>query len=253
MSAKIHYESDASLSLLDGKTIVFIEYGNQGRAQCLNLRDTIAQGCESFKSLPHILATSLKDRYAATAAKDGVESTTDFAGAAAKADILFLLVPDQVQPELFNTHLAPVIKPGACIVVASGYNYFYNKLSISPECDVVMASPRMIGTSVRSLFEKGQGFPCFISSEQDASGKAHEICLALSLGIGALKTASSVPTIIVAFQEAYSTLKALGASHEALCYELFMSKEAAEIFEKMADDGFVKQLVHQSTVPSMGS
>lgn len=212
----------------------------------------------------------MKDKYAATAERDGIAFTTDFAQATSQADVLFLLIPDQFQPELFNTTLAGAIKPGACIVVASGYNYFYHKLKISPAHDVVMVAPRMIGTSVRSLFEKGRGFPCFISAEQDATGRAHDLCLTLSLGIGALKTgaiASSCreetlidlfaeqalfPTIIVVFQEAYSTLRGLGASHEALCYELFMSKEAAEIFEKMADDGFVRQLVHHSTVSQYG-
>lgn len=218
---------------------------------------------------PRIIATSLRDSYAATAEQDGVEFTTDFAQAASQADIMFLLIPDQFQPSVFAT-FKDSIKPGCCIVVASGYNYFYNQLDIPSTCDVVMMAPRMIGTSVRSLFVKGHGFPCFISTEKDATGKAQDLCLALSLGIGALKTgaiASSCreetlidlfaeqalfPAIIVVFQEAYATLKRLGASDEALCYELFMSKEAAEIFEKMADDGFVKQLIHHSSVSQYG-
>lgn len=133
-----------------------------------------------------------------------------------------------------------------------------------------MVAPRMIGTSVRTLYEKGKGFPSFISSERDATGNADKICLALSLGIGALRTGAIqsscreealidlfaeqalFPAVITIFQEAYKTLKSLGASDEALCYELFMSKEPAEIFEKMADDGFVKQLVHHSTVSQYG-
>ena len=133
-----------------------------------------------------------------------------------------------------------------------------------------MLAPRMIGTSVRTLFEKDKGFPCFISSEQNGTGNADNICLSLALGIGALKTGAIqsscreetlidlfaeqalFPTIIKVFEEAYSTLKKLGASDEALVYELWMSKECAEIFEKMADDGFIKQLVHHSSVSQYG-
>jgi ketol-acid reductoisomerase len=181
-----------------------------------------------------------------------------------------MLIPDQFQPALFNEKLAPKLKPDVCVVVASGYNYFYNKLSIPKTADVIMLAPRMIGTSVRSLFEKGKGFPCFISSEQNGTGKADEICLSLALGIGALKTGAIqsscreetlidlfaeqalFPTVIKVWELAYETLKKLGASDEALCYELWMSKEAAEIFEKMADDGFVKQLVHHSSVSQYG-
>ena len=133
-----------------------------------------------------------------------------------------------------------------------------------------MVAPRMIGASVRSLFVKGAGFPCFISTEQDGTGHADEIALALALGIGALKSGAIQsscreetlldlfaeqalwPTIIALFQETYSTLKGLGASDEALCYEMFLSKEPAEIFEKIADEGFVKQLVHHSSVSQYG-
>lgn len=133
-----------------------------------------------------------------------------------------------------------------------------------------MVAPRMIGTSVRTLFEKDKGFPCFISSEQNGTGNADAICLSLALGIGALKAGAIqsscreetlidlfaeqalFPTVIKVWEEAYSTLKRLGASDEALVYELWKSKEAAEIFEKMADDGFIKQLVHHSSVSQYG-
>ncbi|KAI1629077.1 IlvN-domain-containing protein [Exophiala viscosa] len=268
MSAQIYYEKDASLDLLEGKTIVFIGYGNQGRAQCLNLIDTLAK--HIFKQVPKVLATSLNDKYAAMCKEDGVDFTSDFENAASRADVLFLLIPDQFQPALFNNRLAPVLKHRAVIVVASGYNYFYNKLKIAPSQDVVMVAPRMIGTSVRSLFVKGDGFPCFVSSEQDGSAQAHEWSLTIAKAIGALRKGAIksscreetlidlfaeqalFPTVITIFEQAYTTLKNLGCSEEALCFELFMSKEPAEIFEKMADDGFVKQLVHHSTVSQYG-
>ena len=129
-----------------------------------------------------------------------------------------------------------------------------------------MVAPRMIGASVRSRFVSGEGFPCFVSVEQDGTGHAWPIALSLCLGVGATKGGviesscreetlmdlfaeqALFPMIIATFQEGYKTLKRLGCSDEALCHEMWMSKEPAEIFEKMADDGFVRQLALHSTV-----
>ena len=80
--------------------------------------------------------------------------------------MLFLLVPDQVAPALFNEKIAPTLKKGCTIVVASGYNVFYKKLKVAPEMNVVMVAPRMVGASVRSRYESGEGFPFFVSAEQ---------------------------------------------------------------------------------------
>jgi ketol-acid reductoisomerase len=171
-----------------------------------------------------------------------------------------------VQPDLFNEHLAPTLKSSAAIVVASGYNVFYKHLKIAPTNDVVMVAPRMIGTSVRTRYESGQGFPCFVSVEQDGTGNAESVALALCRGIGATKGGvieSSAreetlmdlfaeqaiwPSVIATFREAYAALKELGCSDEALVHELWLSKEPAEIFEKCADDGFIRQLIHHSSV-----
>jgi ketol-acid reductoisomerase len=172
----------------------------------------------------------------------------------------------QVQPQLFNERIAPTLKKTACIVVASGYNVFYRHLQVPVTNDVVMVAPRMIGTSVRSLYESQAGFPCFVSVEQDGTGAAWPTALALCRAIGATRRGvieSSAreetlmdlfaeqalwPAIIAAFRESYSILKGLGCSDEALVHELWLSREPAEIFEKCADDGFIKQLVHHSSV-----
>ena len=167
---------------------------------------------------------------------------------------------------MFNNKLAPTLKATACIVVASGYNVFYKHFNLPPSNNVVMVAPRMIGTSVRSLYQSGSGFPCFVSVEQDGTGHAWEMALALCRGIGATKSGaieSSAreetlmdlfaeqalwPSVIAAFREGYKVLKDLGCSDEALVHELWLSKEPAEIFEKCAEDGFIRQLVHHSSV-----
>ena len=157
----------------------------------------------------------------------------------------------QVQPKLFNESIAPSLKKTCCIVVASGYNVFYKFLNIASSNDVAMVAPRMIGTSVRSRYESGQGFPCFVSVEQDGTGKAWDVALALCRGIGATKGGvieSSCkeetlmdlfaeqaiwPAIIATFREAYSTLKGYGCSDEALVHEMWLSKEpvCSRLFE----------------------
>ena len=129
-----------------------------------------------------------------------------------------------------------------------------------------MVAPRMIGTSVRSRYQSGQGFPCFVSVEQNGTGEAWPITLAISRAIGATKGGviqssckeetlmdlfaeqALYPTMIAMFCEGYKILKDLGCSDEALVHEMWLSKEPAEIFEKCADDGFIRQLVHHSTV-----
>ncbi|KAL9051011.1 MAG: hypothetical protein Q9162_006276 [Coniocarpon cinnabarinum] len=237
MSTRMFYDYDCSLEALAGKTIVFVGYGNQGRAQASNLRDTL--NASTVFEPPKIVIANREDDYAGTADRDGFGHTSDFAAAAAEADVLFLLVPDQ-------------------------------HLTVDPSTDIVMVAPRMIGASVRSRFVSEQGFPCFVSVEQDGTGHAWPVALSLCLGIGATKGGviesscreetlldlfaeqALFPMIIATFQESYKTLKRLGCSDEALCHEMWMSKEPAEVFEKMADDGFIRQLKLHSTVSQYG-
>ncbi|TFY67130.1 hypothetical protein EVJ58_g1822 [Rhodofomes roseus] len=262
-SAKIYYDQDADLNVLKDKTIVFLGFGNQGAAQAQNLRDS---------GIPNeqILIANRPDSYAEDAKAKGFKVEHDFVKAAKAADVVFILVPDQVQPRVFNETFTPNLKDTAAIVVASGYNVFFKLLRFKPTQDVVMVAPRMIGSSVRSLYVKGKGFPCFVSVEQDGTGNGLAVALALSRAIGATKAGaidSSVyeetamdlfaeqalwPNIIMLFREAFSVLKDAGCSDEALCYEMWMSKEPAEIFERAAEDGFIAQLKHHSTVSQYG-
>jgi len=258
-----YYDADADLGVLADKKIVFLGFGNQGAAQAQNLRDT---------GIPNeqILIANRTDSYAEDAKSKGYIVEHDFVKAAKVADVVFILIPDQVQPRVFNEQFAPNLKDTATIVVASGYNVFFKLLTFKPTQDVVMVAPRMIGSSVRSLYVKGKGFPCFVSVEQDGTGNGLTLALALSRAIGATKAgaiASSVyeetamdlfaeqalwPNIIKLFTEGFSLLKEAGCSDEALCYEMWMSKEPAEIFERAAEDGFISQLKYHSTVSQYG-
>ncbi|EKM83908.1 hypothetical protein AGABI1DRAFT_110516 [Agaricus bisporus var. burnettii JB137-S8] len=262
-SAKIYYDSDVDFGLLTGKQIVFLGFGNQGAAQALNLRDS---GIPNDK----ICIANRDDSYAEDAKAKGFTVEHNFEKAASLADVLFILIPDQVQPKLFNNTILPHLKDDVTIVVASGYNVFFKLLQFKPKQNVVMVAPRMIGSSVRSLYEKGKGFPCFVSVEQDGSGNGLQVALAICKAIGATKAgaiASSAreetimdllaeqalwPNIIMLFREAFEVLQKAGCSDEALCYEMWMSKEPAEIFERAADEGFITQLKHHSTCSQFG-
>lgn len=262
MSAKIYYDADADLSLLEQKKIVFLGYGNQGGAQAQNLRDSGVPN-------ENILIANRDDEYATKAKAEGFTVENSFEKAAAMADVLFILIPDQVQPLVFNG-FASHLKENCVIVVASGYNVYFKQLNFQESQDVVMVAPRMIGSSVRSLYQKGKGFPCFVSVEQDGSGLALAYALSIARAIGGTKggaitssareeTAMDLfaeqalwPNIIMLFREAFNVLKEAGCSDEALCYEMWMSKEPAEIFERAAEDGFINQLRHHSTVSQYG-
>jgi len=159
--ATIYRPIDASLSPLSSKTILFAGYGNQSRSQALNLRDTFASNPDV--SAPKILVANRTDSYHETAIADGF-SVTGFAEGAKEADVVFLLVPDQVAPALYNSEIGPNLKMGALVVVASGFNIFYKRLEVEG-VDVGMIAPRMIGAGVRSRFVDGGGFPCFVSVE----------------------------------------------------------------------------------------
>lgn len=250
-----YYDSDASLDFLRNKTLGVIGYGNQGRAQALNLRDS---GLE-------VVIGSLRDESALKAEAEGFPVLT-IAEAAAKADVLALLIPDEVQRQVYEDAIRPRLRPGQTLDFAHGYNIHYRLIQPPPSVDVIMVAPRMLGHRVRESFEQGAGSPAFVAVAQDASGHALETALAWARGIGAtragaLKTTFSEETELDLFQEqglwpllvralltAFEALVQAGFPPEMVALEMYGSGEAAEIFREMARVGFFKQLrLHSQT------
>jgi ketol-acid reductoisomerase len=260
MSIPIYYDSDADLSIVQNKRLAFIGYGNQGAAQAKNLRDS---------GVSKIVIGNRDDAYKDAAIADGFR-VVSIVEASAWGDVVFLLMPDEYQPQLFSEHIAPHMRPGTALVIASGYNIAFNLLPLPGNIDVVMVAPRMIGAGVRERYRRGEPYPCFISVERDVTGEALPLALSIARGIGATRGGaiqSSAreeaaldlfseqavwPTIIVAFQQAYEVLHQAGFSDEAILYEMYLSKEPAEVFERMAEQGLFGQLTLHSHTSQYG-
>ena len=172
--AKMYYEKDCNLDALNGKVIAIIGYGSQGHAHALNLRDS---GCnvivglrEGGKSWP-------------VAVEDGFD-VYPVAEAAEKADIVMMLINDEVQAEVYKSQIAPHLHAGNAIAFAHGFNIRYKQIVPPADVDVFMAAPKGPGHTVRSTYVAGKGVPCLIAVEQDATGKAYDIALAYIAGIG---------------------------------------------------------------------
>ena len=165
---------DGDLSLLSGKVAV-IGYGSQGHAHALTLRDSGVQ-----------VAVGLREGSPSgeEAAAAGLE-VTSVADAVKGAQLVSLLLPDQVQPQVFEDHVYSNLEPGAAVLFAHGFNILYGRVKPAAGHDVIMVAPKGPGHIVRRLFTEGYGTPALIAVEQDASGKARELALAYAVGIGA--------------------------------------------------------------------
>ncbi len=171
---KMYYEKDCNLDALNGKTIAIIGYGSQGHAHALNLRDS---GCKV------IVGLRKGGKSWPVAEKDGFEVYT-VAEAAKKADIVMILINDEVQAAVYKSEIAPNLEPGNAIAFAHGFNIRYKQIVAPEGVDVFMAAPKGPGHTVRSQYVAGKGVPCLIAVEQDATGKAYDIALAYIAGIG---------------------------------------------------------------------
>ena len=165
---------DGDLSLLDGKVTV-VGYGSQGHAHALNLRDS---GVEVEVGLRE----GSGSRGEAEAAGLTVRSVAE---AVRGARLVALLLPDQVQPQVWAESVEPNLEPGAVVLFAHGFNVLYGRVAPAAGHDVIMVAPKGPGHIVRRLFTEGYGTPALIAVEQDASGRARDLALAYAVGIGA--------------------------------------------------------------------
>ena len=175
--AKVYYEQDADLKLLEGKRVGVIGYGSQGHAHALNLKDSGVQVSVG-------LYPGSPSREKAEAAGLTVGTVDDVAR---DSDILMMLVPDQLQKQVFEDHIAPHMDPGKTLMFAHGFNIHFDQIAAPPGVDVTMIAPKGPGHLVRRVFTEGQGVPALVAVHQDATESALQIALAYGKGIGATR------------------------------------------------------------------
>lgn len=255
----IYKERDGNITLVKNKTVAFIGYGNQGRSQALNLRDSGIS----------VIVGNREDEYRDRIKKDGFP-LFHINEAAAKGDVIFILLPDEDMPEAYELHIEPNLRAGQTLVFASGYNIAFNLIKPRANVDVVMIAPRMIGIGVRERFLSGEGFFSFIGVHQDTSGNALQTALALAGAMGALKGAVDVtfkeeamldlfneqafgPAFGRVLLDAIDVLVSNGLPTAAVLIEMYMSEEMAYTYRKMAQVGVVKQMEFHSHTSQYGA
>lgn len=173
--AKMYYDSDCNLGLLKGKTVAIIGYGSQGHAHAQNLNDS------GVNVIVGLTPTSEKRQQVIN---DGLK-VYDTAEAAKMADIIMILVPDQVQADVYAESIKPYMTEGKVLMFAHGFNIIFNQIVAPKDVDVIMVAPKGPGHTVRSQYKEGRGVPALIAIHQDASGKAKDYALAYASGVGA--------------------------------------------------------------------
>jgi len=172
--AKMYYDQDADLSLLEGKTVAVIGFGSQGHAHAQNLRDSgvkvvVAEvpGCEAWK--------------AAEEAGLPVGAATDVAR---EADIIVMLVPDQFQRQVYEQAIEQGLSAGKMLMFAHGFNIHFNQIQPPADVDVTMIAPKGPGHLLRRVYTEGTGVPALVAVHQDATEQAKQVALAYAKGIG---------------------------------------------------------------------
>lgn len=173
--AKMYYDSDCNLKLLEGKTVAVIGYGSQGHAHAQNLKDS------GVNVIVGLTPTSARRKQVEA---DGLK-VYDTAAAAKMADIIMILIPDEKQATMYEECIAPNLEAGNILMFAHGFNINFKQIIAPVDVDVIMVAPKGPGHTVRSQYKEGRGVPALIAVEKDASGKAKEYALAYASGIGA--------------------------------------------------------------------
>lgn len=247
-SLRFFTEGDAVPGALAGERTAVIGYGHLGRALALNLRDA---------NLEELVIGNIADEYADLANEEGF-SVLPIGKAVARSDIVLILLPDEIIPEVFRAEIAPNLAAGAAIAFASGYTLAYELVQAPADVDILLLAPRMGGELTRKRFLEGRGFFAYLSVEQDASQKAWTRLLGLAEAVGILAAGAieldarqeamldlfveqSLGAIIgVAIMSAFSLGVEAGIPPEAMVMEMYMSGEMETVFRAFREKGFFR-------------
>jgi ketol-acid reductoisomerase len=254
-----HTRADADPAALDGATVAVLGYGNLGRSMALNLRDSGLT----------VLVGNREDLYRQAAVGDGMD-VTDIATAVARANLVYVLLADEVIPEVYASDIAPHLRPRSALCFGSGYVLAFGLVTPTADVDVLLLAPRMLGEEVRTSFRDGRGFFSYVSVEQDASGAAEARLLALALASGTLARGAMRlsatqeahldllieqtigPYVGTAIQLAFDTGVAHGLPPEALVLEMYMSGEMSRTFQTFAEVGLYRSVAWHGLIAEYG-
>jgi ketol-acid reductoisomerase len=252
-------ESDADRSALAGQTVTVVGYGNLGRSMALNLRDSGLR----------VIVGNIHDEFRAHAIEDAFDAR-DIADAVRDGDVVFVLIPDEVIPDVFREQIEPALRDGAAVVFGSGYVLAFDLVKPGANVDVLLLAPRMLGEEVRRTYRESTGFLSYINVEQDVSGTAQARLLALASAAGSLQrgalqlTAQQEalldlfveqtvgPYLGTAFQLAFAIGTEAGLPAEALVSELYLSGEMSRTIQTMAEAGFYQSVTWHGLVATFG-
>lgn len=172
--ATLFYDKDCNLSLLDGKRVAIIGYGSQGHAHALNLKDS---GLDVVVGLYEGSKSKAKAEVAGLTVMNTEDAVKD-------ADVVMILLPDEVQAAVYKKSIAPFLKEGAYLAFAHGFNVHFKQIVPPEGVNIFMIAPKGPGHTVRSQYVEGKGVPCLIAVEKDYAGNTHDIGLAYAAGIG---------------------------------------------------------------------
>ncbi|HEY6998866.1 MAG TPA: ketol-acid reductoisomerase [Candidatus Binatia bacterium] len=176
---QVYYDRDADLSILRGKKIAVLGYGSQGHAHANNLRDS---GVEVVVGLRRGSSSWPK-------AENAGLKVLETAEAAAAANIIMILLPDELQGEAYEKEIKPGLKRGNYVAFGHGFNIHFRRIVPPPDVNVFMVAPKGPGHLVRSEYQKGRGVPCLLAVQQDPTGDTKQIGLAYASAIGGARAA----------------------------------------------------------------
>lgn len=223
---KIYYNKDANLKLLSKKTVAIIGYGSQGHAHANNLQDS------GFK----VIVGVRKNGASWQKAKKAGLTVAEIKAAAAKADIIMMLAPDETQAGIYRDEIHAHAKKGAALAFAHGFNIHFRQIEARADLDVIMMAPKGPGHLVRSTYVAGGGVPCLIAVAQDNSGKARDVALAYAAAIGGGRAG----IIETTFREETET--DLFGEQVVLCGGLTALVEAG--FETLTEAGYAPEMAY---------
>jgi ketol-acid reductoisomerase len=172
---RVYYDRDADLNIIKSRKVAIVGYGSQGHAHAQNLKDS---------GVNDIVVALRPGSPSAQKAEGAGLKVMSVAEAAKWADVIMMLIPDELQADAYKKDIEPNIRDGAAIAFAHGLNVHFNLIEPKSTVDVIMIAPKGPGHTVRGEFAKGGGVPCLIAVHQDASGNAHDIALAYASGVG---------------------------------------------------------------------